>query len=187
MKYLDRLSNEVMKEVLYTQEEIESRISELGKEITEYYINEDTELVVVGILRGSSIFFSDLIKKINLPILIDFMAISSYGKTSHSGVVKIIKDLEEDLSGKNVLIVEDIIDTGNTLKYLLTYLTDRGAKSVKIASLLDKPSRRVVEINGDFVGYAVPDDFIVGYGLDYAQGYRNLPYIMSLKEEVYNK
>lgn len=187
MRYLDDLVSDVKKEILYTKEEIENRIFELGKEITKYYINEDKELVVVGILRGSSIFFSDLVKTINLPILIDFMAISSYGNNTNSGVVKIIKDLEEDLTDKNVLIVEDIIDTGNTLKYLINYLTERGAKSVKIASLLDKPSRRLVEINGDFVGYEVPNDFIVGYGLDYAQGYRNLPYIMTLKEEVYNK
>lgn len=187
MRYLNNIADEVKKDVLFSQKEIEDRILELGNKITDFYKDEEEELVVVGILRGSSIFFSDLIKKINLPILIDFMAISSYGKSSNSGVVKIIKDLEEDLSGKNVLIVEDIIDTGNTLKYLLNYLTDRGAKSVKIASLLDKPSRRLVEINGDFVGFKVPDDFIVGYGLDYAQAYRNLPYIISIKQEVYKK
>lgn len=187
MKHLDKISEEVKKDLLFTKEEIENRISELGTEITKYFEKEDNGLVVVGILRGSTIFFSDLIKNINLPILIDFMAISSYGNSSSSGVVKIIKDLEEDLSGKNVLIVEDIIDTGNTLKYLLQYLTDRGAISVKVASLLDKPSKRLVDIKGDFVGFEVPNDFIVGYGLDYSQGYRNLPYIISLKEEVYKK
>lgn len=187
MKTLDKIVEEVKKELLFTEEEVKARINELGKEITEHYLKDEEELVVVGILRGSVMFYSDLIKTINLPILIDFMGISSYGKSDNSGVVKISKDLEEDIYGKNVLIVEDIIDTGKTLKYLLRYLEDKGAKSVKVASLLDKPSRRLVEIEGDFVGFKVPDDFIVGYGLDYAQNYRNMPYVISIKEEVYKK
>lgn len=185
MKRLSYSVENDKKELLFDKETIEKRIIELGKEITNCYEKDDSDLVVVGILRGSCIFYSDLVKTIDLPIFIDFMAISSYGSSSTSGVVKIIKDLEADVTGKNILIVEDIIDTGRTLKYLLKYFEERGAKSVKIASLLDKTERREVEINGDFIGFKVPNDFIVGYGLDFNQSYRNLPYIISLKEEVY--
>ena len=183
---MDRLSliaERDMKELLFDRETIENRITELGEKITESYEKENEQLVVVGILRGSCMFFSDLIKNINLPICIDFMSISSYGSSSTStGVVRIIKDLEEDVNNKNVLIVEDIIDTGKTLKYLLKYFEERGAKTVRIASLLDKPERRMVEIKGDFIGFEVPNDFIVGYGLDYNQEYRNLPYIAYVEE-----
>lgn len=186
MERLDEIIKKDMKELLYDAKTIQKRIVELGENITDFYKNESNELVVVGILRGSCMFYSDLIKCINLPIHIDFMAISSYGSSSTSGIVKIIKDIEEDIMGKNVLIVEDIIDTGKTLKYLLNYFRERGANSVKVASLLDKPKRRLVEISGDFVGFEVPDDFIVGYGLDYNQSYRNIPYIVSLKREVYS-
>ena len=184
MERLDNVVKSDMKDLLFDEKTIKNRVEDLGKEITKHYENDESELVVVGILRGSTLFFADLIRYINLPISIDFMAISSYGNSSESGVVKIIKDLEADVTGKNILIVEDIIDTGKTLKYLLNYFKERGAKTVKIASMLDKPERRV-EISGDFVGFAVPNDFIVGYGLDYNQSYRNLPYIISLKEEVY--
>ncbi|MEB3058362.1 hypoxanthine phosphoribosyltransferase [Parvimonas sp. D9] len=185
MERLDCVVKSDMKELLFDEETIKNRVEELGKEITKHYENDESELVVVGILRGSTLFFADLIRNINLPILIDFMAISSYGNTSESGVVKIVKDLEADVTGKNILIVEDIIDTGKTLKYLLNYFRERGAKTVKVSSMLDKPKRRLVEISGNFVGFEVPNDFIVGYGLDYNQSYRNLPYIISLKEEVY--
>lgn len=185
MKRLDCIVDSDIKNLLFDEETIKNRVKELGENITEYYENDEVELVVVGILRGSSLFFADLIRNINLPILIDFMAISSYGTSYESGVVKIVKDLEADVTGKNILIVEDIIDTGKTLKYLLNYFKERGAKTVKVASMLDKPDRRLVEISGDFVGFEVPNDFIVGYGLDYNQSYRNLPYIISLKEEVY--
>ncbi|EGL38740.1 hypoxanthine phosphoribosyltransferase [Parvimonas micra] len=185
MERLDNVVKSDMKDLLFDEKTIKNRVEDLGKEITKHYENDESELVVVGILRGSTLFFADLIRYINLPISIDFMAISSYGNSSESGVVKIIKDLEADVTGKNILIVEDIIDTGKTLKYLLNYFKERGAKTVKIASMLDKPERRLVEISGDFVGFAVPNDFIVGYGLDYNQSYRNLPYIISLKEEVY--
>ncbi|WP_313960906.1 hypoxanthine phosphoribosyltransferase [uncultured Parvimonas sp.] len=185
MERLDNVVKSDMKDLLFDEKTIKNRVEVLGKEITKHYENDESELVVVGILRGSTLFFADLIRYINLPISIDFMAISSYGNSSESGVVKIIKDLEADVTGKNILIVEDIIDTGKTLKYLLNYFKERGAKTVKIASMLDKPERRLVEISGDFVGFAVPNDFIVGYGLDYNQSYRNLPYIISLKEEVY--
>ena len=185
MERLESIVKSDMKELLFDEKTIKDRVKELGQEITNHYQNDDAELVVVGILRGSTLFFADLIRAINLPILIDFMAISSYGNSSESGIVKIVKDLEADVSGKNILIVEDIIDTGKTLKYLFNYFKDRGAKTVKVSSMLDKPERRLVEISGDFVGFEVPNDFIVGYGLDYNQSYRNLPYITSLKEEVY--
>ena len=185
MERLDCVVKSDMKELLFDEETIKNRVEELGKEITKHYENDESELVVVGILRGSTLFFADLIRFVNLPISIDFMAISSYGNSSQSGIVKIVKDLEADVTGKNILIVEDIIDTGKTLKYLLHYFQERGAKTVKVASMLDKPERRLVEISGDFVGFEVPNDFIVGYGLDYNQSYRNLPYIISLKEEVY--
>ena len=177
MERLDCVVKSDMKELLFDEKTIKNRVEELGKEITKHYENDEAELVVVGILRGSTLFFADLIRNINLPILIDFMAISSYGNTSESGVVKIVKDLEADVTGKNILIVEDIIDTGKTLKYLLNYFRERGAKTVKVSNMLDKPKRRLVEISGDFVGFEVPNDFIVGYGLDYNQSYRNLPYI----------
>lgn len=185
MERLESIVKSDMKELLFDEKTIKDRVKELGQEITKHYQNDDAELVVVGILRGSTLFFADLIRAINLPILIDFMAISSYGNSSESGIVKIVKDLEADVSGKNILIVEDIIDTGKTLKYLFNYFNDRGAKTVKISSMLDKPERRLVEITGDFVGFEVSNDFIVGYGLDYNQSYRNLPYIISLKEEAY--
>ena len=185
MERLESIVKSDMKELLFDEKTIKDRVKELGQQITNHYQNDDAELVVVGILRGSTLFFADLIRAINLPILIDFMAISSYGNSSESGIVKIVKDLEADVSGKNILIVEDIIDTGKTLNYLFNYFKDRGAKTVKVSSMLDKPERRLVEISGDFVGFEVPNDFIVGYGLDYNQSYRNLPYIISLKEEVY--
>ena len=142
MERLDCVVKSDMKELLFDEETIKNRVEELGKEITKHYENDESELVVVGILRGSTLFFADLIRNINLPILIDFMAISSYGNTSESGVVKIVKDLEADVTGKNILIVEDIIDTGKTLKYLLNYFRERGAKTVKISNMLDKPKRR---------------------------------------------
>lgn len=183
MDRLSYISEKCKKELLFDEQTIKKRIIELGNEITNFYENETTDLVVVGILRGSILFYSDLIKNIDLPILVDFMAISSYGNSSTSGVVKIIKDLESDVTGKNILVVEDIIDTGKTLKYLFNYFRERGAKSVKVAALLDKPDRREIDINGDFVGFKVSNEFIVGFGLDYAQSYRNLPYIISIKEE----
>lgn len=186
MKKLTDIIKDDKKEILFDENEISNRISKLGEEITEYYKNDNEKLVVVGILRGSILFYADLIRKINLPILVDFMAISSYGSSSKSGVVKIVKDLELDVTGNNVLIVEDIIDTGKTLKYLFNYFKERGAKSVKVAALLDKPDRREIDIKGDFVGFNVPNDFIVGFGLDYNQDYRNLPYIISLNEDVYS-
>ncbi len=177
--------DEVIKEVLVSSEEINKRVKELGQEITEDYKGKD--LMLVGILKGAVIFMSELVQNINLPITMDFMAVSSYGNSSQSsGVVRIIKDLDCYIEGKDILIVEDIIDTGLTLDYLTDNLRKRGPKSVKICTLLDKPERREVEVPVDYVGFQVPDEFIVGYGIDYAEKYRNLPYISALKEEVYS-
>lgn len=174
----------VMKELIYTEEEIQKRVAELGQEITKDF--KDKDLMVIGILRGAVFFMTDLLKHIELPLIIDFMAVSSYGDSSKtSGIVRILKDLEEDITGMDVLIVEDIVDTGLTLDYIIRLLKNRGANSVKIVALLDKPERRKVEVPVDYLGFHVKDEFIIGYGLDYAQRYRNLPYIACLKEEVY--
>ncbi len=175
---------EDFKEILITEEEINARVKEMGEEISRDY--KDKDLVVVGVLKGSVVFTSDLIKRINIPCVLDFMAVSSYGEaTESSGIVKIIKDLDYDIEGKDLLIVEDIIDTGTTLKYLLKYLKARKARSVAIASLLDKPARRKSKVEIKYLGFTVPDDFIVGYGIDYSERYRNTPYIGALKEEIY--
>ncbi len=173
-----------VKEVLVSEEAIAGRVKELGEAITKDYENKD--LVVIGILKGAVLFMADLVKNIKLPITIDFMAVSSYGKSTIStGEVRIVKDLDFSVEGKDVLIVEDIIDTGLTLNYLTEILKKRGASSVKICTLLDKPERRSVEVDVDYKGFEIPDEFVVGYGLDYAEHYRNLPYVGALKEEVY--
>lgn len=164
-------------EILIDEEAIASRVAELGAEITKDY--QGKSIVLVGILKGSIPFISDLMRKIKIDDLqIDFMSVSSYGRsTKSSGVVRILKDLDSDIKGKDVIIVEDIIDTGLTLAYLKEYLQGRNPKSLKICTLLDKPSRRKVEILGDYTGFEVEDKFIVGYGLDADQKYRNLPFI----------
>lgn len=173
-----------IKEVLVSEEEIEKRVKELGDIITKEYMDKD--LVVIGILKGAVIFMSELVKNIKLPITIDFMAVSSYGKSNIStGEVRIIKDLDFSVEGKELLIVEDIIDTGLTLNYLTDILKKRGANSVKICTLLDKAEKRSVEVKVDYLGFEIPDEFVVGFGLDYAEMYRNLPYVGALKEEVY--
>jgi len=179
------MKNDV-KDILFDEAALNVRIQELGALITKDYAGQD--LLVIGILKGANMFMSDLIRKIDLPVHIDFMAVSSYGhSTESSGVVKIIKDLDYEIEGQNVLIVEDIVDTGLTLRYLTENLASRSPKSVKICTLLDKPERRKVEIAIDYKGFDIPDVFIVGYGIDYAEKYRNLPYVASLKEEVYSK
>lgn len=176
---------DVIKKILLTEEEIASRVKELGQEITKDYQGKD--LLLVGIIKGAVMFMSDLSKSIELPLKMDFMAVSSYGNSSIStGEVKIIKDLDYSVVGKDVLIVEDIIDTGLTLSYLTDNLKKRGANSVKIVTLLDKPDRRNVNVKIDYLGFSIPDEFVVGYGLDYAELYRNFPYVASLKEEVYS-
>jgi len=174
-----------IKEFLYTEEQISAKVQELGKKISEDYDGKD--LVLVGILKGSIPFMADLIRKITIPCTMDFMAVSSYGSsTETSGVVRILKDLDFEIENRDILIVEDIIDSGTTLSYLLDYLKGRKPASINIACLLNKPSRRKVDIAVKYVGYEVPDFFLVGYGLDYAEKYRNLPYIGILKEEVYS-
>ncbi|MEW9096704.1 MAG: hypoxanthine phosphoribosyltransferase [Clostridiaceae bacterium] len=173
-----------IKEVLFDEEQIRSKIREIGKQISKDYIGKD--LLLIGVLKGSVPFMADLIKEIEIPCSIDFMAVSSYGNSSTtSGVVRILKDLDFEIEGKHVLIIEDIIDTGTTLRYLVDYLKGRQPASIEIASLLNKPERRMVEINAKYMGFEVPDYFLVGYGLDYSEKYRNLPYVGILKEEVY--
>ena len=171
--------------VLYSEEELKKRVAELGAQISQDYADKDN-VIIVGILRGSYIFMADLTRHITVPCQIDFMALSSYGKgTSSSGQIQIKKDLSETIDGAHVIIVEDILDSGNTLAYLSKILEVRNAASIKIRTLLDKPSRRVKAINADYYGFVVPDEFVVGYGLDYAEKYRNLPYIGVLKPEIY--
>ena len=174
-------------ETLISAEDLAAKVSELGEVITRDYKDKDT--VFVGILKGSFIFMADLVRKVQLDRLeICFMMVSSYGSgTRSSGNIIIKKDLENDLEGKHVLIVEDIIDSGNTLTYLKKYLSNRKAASVKVCTILDKPSRRETELVPDYRGFEIPDAFVVGYGLDYDQKYRNLPYIGVLKPEVYSK
>ncbi|ASW42097.1 hypoxanthine phosphoribosyltransferase [Clostridium isatidis] len=173
-----------IKEILLTEEVIKEKIKELGGKISRDY--KDRNLLVVGILKGSVVFTADLIKNINIPCELDFMAVSSYGNSSEtSGIVRILKDLDNNIDDKDIIIVEDIVDSGVTLDYLQRYLKARNAKSIKIAALLSKPARRKTEINVEYLGFEVPDEFIVGYGLDYAEKYRNLPFIGVLKEEVY--
>ncbi len=160
---------------LLTREEVEKRIKELAKEIEKDYCGKD--LLVIGLLKGSIMFMSDLIKEMDLPVMIDFMSVSSYSGTTSTGVINVLKDTDISVKDKDVLIVEDIIDTGLTLSHVKKLLEDRGAKSLKICTLLDKPSRRTVEMKGDYVGFEIPDEFVVGYGLDYDQHHRNLPYV----------
>ena len=179
------LDNDI-KEVLFTEKDIAKMIERLGREITEDY--KDKNLLIVGILKGSVVFMADLMRKIDLPCKIDFMALSSYGDdTRSSGVIRLIKDLSTDISGYDVLVIEDILDSGKTLAHLRELLKLRNPKSFKICTFFDKPERRVIkDLQADYVGSQVPDQFIVGYGLDFAEKYRNLPYIGVLKPELYS-
>lgn len=171
-------------EILFSEEALAGKCRDLAAAIDEDYA--DKELVLVGILKGSFMFMADLVRRTTIPLEIEFMAVSSYGSASESsGVVRILKDLDTDIKGKHVLLVEDIIDSGNTLTYLMDYLRGRGAASVEIVCLLDKPARRTKEMAVKYVGFVIPDAFIIGYGIDYAERYRNLPYVATLKEEVY--
>ena len=175
----------ITKEVMITREELAEKTRELGAAITKDY--EGKEVLLVCVLNGAIMFMSDLMKEINLPVEIDFMAVSSYGNsTKSSGVVKIIKDLDKSVDGKHILIVEDIIDSGLTLHYLIDNLKSRGPASVEICTLLDKPSGRKADVHTRYKGFYIKDEFVVGYGLDYAEKYRNVPYIFVLKEEVYS-
>ena len=163
-------------EVLVTKEDVEKRISEMADEINRAYAGKSLHLVCV--LKGGAFFMCELAKHLNMPVSLDFMSVSSYGSaTKSSGVVKIVKDLDEPIKDKDVLVVEDIVDSGRTLSYLMEMLRDRGPKSLHLCTLLDKPERRVVEVNVDYTGFQIPDKFVVGYGLEYDQHYRNLPYI----------
>ncbi|EGC83074.1 hypoxanthine phosphoribosyltransferase [Anaerococcus hydrogenalis] len=176
---------EIIDQVLIDEESLNKRIKKLANQVNEYY-EDKNELVLVGILKGSIMFMAQLAKSIKINCTLEFMDVSSYEDgTESSGNVKIIKDLDTDISGKEVLIVEDIIDTGRTLDALRHSLIKRGANSVKIITLLDKPERRVIEIKPDWTGFKIPNEFVVGYGLDYQQKYRNLPFIGVLKREVY--
>lgn len=162
--------------VLLSEEEVSGKIRELGKQISKDYAGKEVHLICV--LKGGVFITCELAKNITVPLSMDFMAVSSYGDDIvSSGRVKIVKDLDEPIEGKDVLIVEDIIDSGNTLSYLIDLLNSRKAKSIKICTLLDKPDRRVTDVTVDYVGFSIPDKFVVGYGLDYTQKYRNLPYI----------
>ena len=169
-------------DVLLSEEEVNARIREMGEQISKEYSGKSIHLVCI--LKGGSFFMCELAKRITVPIYIDFMSVSSYGSsTESSGVVKIIKDLDEPLEGRNVLVVEDIVDTGRTISYLMELLKGRGAADVKLCTLLDKPERRVVDVKADYTGFQIPDEFVVGYGMDYDQRYRNLPYIGIVKFE----
>lgn len=162
--------------ILLSEEEVDKKIEEIGKQISKDYQGKSVHLICV--LKGGIFFTCELAKRITVPVSLDFMSVSSYGAgTKSSGVVKIIKDLDEPLDGKDVLIVEDIIDSGRTLNYLIDILQKRNPKSIHLCTLLDKPERRVADVKVDYVGFNIPDEFVVGYGLDYDQKYRNLPYI----------
>lgn len=179
------MRNDIQK-ILLSKEELAEKTIALGKEITADY--EGKNPLVVGILKGSILFMADLLKEIDTHVEMDFMAVSSYGNEMvSSGEVKILKDLDTNVVGRDILIVEDIIDSGRTLAYLADLFKYRQANSVKIVTLLDKPEGRVVDITADYVGFNVPNEFVVGYGLDYAERYRNLPYIGILKPEIYEE
>lgn len=168
--------------VMLTEQEVDAKICEIGKQISEDYAGRQVHLVCV--LKGGSFFMCELAKRITVPVSLDFMSVSSYGgETKSSGVVKIVKDLDEPLKDKDVIVVEDIVDSGRTLSYLMEMLKDRGPASLKLCTLLDKPERRVVDVNVDYTGFQIPDEFVVGYGLDYDQKYRNLPYIGKVEFE----
>lgn len=170
--------------VLFSEEELAAMVSRIGEQITKDY--QGKNLLLVSVLKGSVVFMADLMRAIDLPCSVDFMAVSSYGSgVKTSGVVKIIKDLDRPIEGYDLLVVEDILDSGMTLSYILELLQSRNPKSVKLCTLFDKPERRKVDVHADYVGGVVPDEFIVGYGLDYDEKYRNLPFVGVLKPEVY--
>ncbi len=175
-----------IKSVLYSEETLRQTVAELGAKISADYRGRN--LLLVSVLKGSVVFMSDLMRSITVPCEIDFMAVSSYGSgVKSSGTVRILKDLDRDIRGYDVLVVEDILDSGKTLNYLMDVLYARNPNSIRICTLFDKPERREVDIYADYKGLTVPDEFIVGYGLDYAEHYRNLPFIGVLKESVYQK
>ncbi len=172
--------------VLYSEEQIKARVQEMGDELYEQF--KDRNPLFLGVLKGSCIFMADIVRACQIKSDIEFIAVSSYQSgTTSSGVVQITHDLQQDITGREIIVIEDILDSGNTLDFLKHYFLTKGAKSVTIVTLLDKPSRRTKAITADLAGFEVPDEFVVGYGLDYAQQYRNMPYIGVLKPEVYSK
>lgn len=179
------MHNDIQK-VLLTEEMLADKVAELGAQITRDYA--DKEIFAIGILRGAVVFMADLIRAIDRPVQIDFMAVSSYGmQTDSSGIVRILKDLDSPIEGKHVLIIEDIIDSGQTLSYLIKNLSERKPASIQLCTLMNKPERRKVDLPVKYVGFEIPNEFVVGYGLDYAERYRNLPYLGILKHSVYEK
>jgi hypoxanthine phosphoribosyltransferase len=177
------LRNDI-EEVLYSEEQIQSKVKELGESLSKEF--EGRNPLIICVLKGAFIFMADLVKNISIHCEVDFMAVSSYGaSTKSSGVVKIIKDLDAPVEGRDIIIVEDIIDSGLTLSYLIDVLERRNAHSISVVALFDKPGRRTVELEPDWKGFTIPDAFVVGYGLDYAEKYRNLPYVGILKKEIY--
>ena len=173
-----------IKEILFSEEQLTKIVERIGEQISEDY--KDKNLLLVSVLKGSVVFMADLMRAIKVPCEVDFMSVSSYGNgTKTSGIVKITKDLDINLEGYDLLVVEDILDSGLTLSYILEMMQARNPKSIRLCTLFDKPERRTVNVKADYVGAVVPDDFIVGYGLDYAQKYRNLPFVGVLKPEVY--
>ena len=175
-----------IKEVLFTEEQLRQKVDELGAQITADY--QGKKPLIVSVLKGSYVFMADLTRRINVPCQVDFMVVSSYGAgTKTSGEVQIIKDLENSIDGRDLIIVEDILDSGVTLNYLMKVLTARGANSIRLCTLLSKPDRRRVDVPVDYLGFEIPDEFVVGYGLDFAERYRNLPYIGILKPSVYSE
>lgn len=178
--------NSDIEKILVSNAEIAKRADEIAAQVNADY--KGKPILVVGILRGASIFLADIFKRLEGDVELDFMSLSSYGNgTNSSGEVKMIKDLSEPVDGKNILIIEDIIDTGITLSYLIKVLEARNPESIKLCALLDKPSRRKVELKGDYIGFEIPDEYVVGYGLDYAEKYRNLPDVCVLSKKVYEK
>lgn len=170
--------------IMYDEEAIAAKVRELGERISEDYVGKD--LVAVCILKGSLMFYADLARQIKIPLICDFMSISSYGNSrKSSGVVQIVKDMDNNIEGKDVLIIEDIMDSGQTLAFLMELLHARDPLSLRVCCLLDKPSRRIADVQPDYCGFEIPDEFVVGYGLDFAERYRNLPYIGVLKPAVY--
>jgi hypoxanthine phosphoribosyltransferase len=172
-------------EVLVSAEAIQAKVAELGQRISEDYRGQ--ELLLIGLLRGAIVFLSDLMRALTIPVRLDFIGISSYGASTESGAVRLVMDLEADIAGRHVLVVEDIVDTGKTLSYLVENLKARSPASLRVCALLDKPDRRLAPIDVDYVGFEIPDKFVVGYGLDFAEGYRNLPFVGVLKEHLYKK
>lgn len=183
-----KTKEDYIERVLYTEEEIDKRVKELSAKISEDYKDIKKPLLTVGILNGAVMFYTDIVRRLTIPVHFDFLIASSYDASAQtSGKVNILKNIDNDPKGRDILLIEDIIDSGTTMDYLLTYFKSRGAASVKLCTLLNKPSRRKIEVEIDYCGFEVPDDFIVGYGLDFAQHYRNLPYLGILKRSIYSK